>query len=84
VTGTATLSVRSLAERFGERFDRRPVFTGDEEPTALLSNAALAAKRLGPPPTSVDAAIEWTADWVRRGGRTLAKPTHFETRDGRF
>jgi hypothetical protein len=28
--------------------------------------------------------IEWTADWVRRGGATLGKPTHFESRDGSF
>jgi nucleoside-diphosphate-sugar epimerase len=84
VTGTETLSVRALAERFGERLGRRPVFSGEEEPTALLSNAALAAKRLGPPATAIDTAIDWVADWVRRGGRTLAKPTHFETRDGRF
>jgi hypothetical protein len=49
-----------------------------------LSDASLAASRLGVPPTSIDAAIEWTAAWVRSGGRTLAKPTHFETRDGRF
>jgi hypothetical protein len=28
--------------------------------------------------------IGWIADWVRRGGETLDKPTHFEVRDGRF
>jgi len=28
--------------------------------------------------------IEWIADWVRRGGQRHGKPTHFETRDGRF
>jgi len=33
---------------------------------------------------SVDQAIAWVAHWVKHGGRTLDKPSHFETRDGRF
>jgi len=28
--------------------------------------------------------IEWVADWIGMGGATLAKPTHFERRDGLF
>jgi len=28
--------------------------------------------------------IEWVAHWVKMGGPTLGKPTHFESRDGRF
>ena len=24
------------------------------------------------------------ADWLRQGGETLNKPTHFQTRDGKF
>jgi hypothetical protein len=28
--------------------------------------------------------LDWIADWVERGAETLNKPTHFETRDGRF
>jgi hypothetical protein len=28
--------------------------------------------------------MRWVADWVRRGGPTLGKPTHFEVRDGEF
>src|ERR1044071_1563165 len=38
VTGRDTLSVRELAERFGRRFKRPPVFAGKEGPDALLSN----------------------------------------------
>jgi hypothetical protein len=28
--------------------------------------------------------IEWTANWIKQGGATLGKPTHFQTRDGKF
>jgi len=26
----------------------------------------------------------WIADWLRRGGDTLNKPTHFEAQDGKY
>jgi nucleoside-diphosphate-sugar epimerase len=84
VTGPEKLSVRDLAQRFGRLLGRQPSFAGEEQPTALLSDASLAAARLGSPPTAVDAMIEGVAAWLRRGGRTLDKPTHFETRDGSF
>jgi hypothetical protein len=28
--------------------------------------------------------LEWQADWVARGLPSLGKPTHFETRDGKY
>jgi hypothetical protein len=28
--------------------------------------------------------LAWIADWTRRGGANLGKPTHFEARDGKF
>jgi hypothetical protein len=28
--------------------------------------------------------LAWVADWVKRGGQSLGKPTHFEVRDGKF
>jgi hypothetical protein len=28
--------------------------------------------------------IDWIAEWIQSGGTSLGKPTHFETRDGRF
>jgi nucleoside-diphosphate-sugar epimerase len=84
VTGAETLSVRSLATKLGEFLGKKPVLEGTEQPTALLSNASKAVKTFGPPRVSTDQALEWVAHWVKQGGRTLNKPSHFETRDGKF
>jgi nucleoside-diphosphate-sugar epimerase len=85
LSGPETVSVRWLATRFAELFDvPPPVFTGVEAPTALLSNAGRCHRLFGYPRVSLDQMVRWVADWVDRDGVTLDKPTHFETRDGRF
>lgn len=84
VTGRDTLSVRELAERFGRRLGREAVFAGKEGKDALLSNADLLHTTFTPPSTSVDQMIEHVATAVEQNAPTLGKPTHFETRDGRF
>ena len=84
VTGAETLSVRTLAGRFGELLGRKPVLEGTEQPTALLSNPTKAIRTFGPPRVSTEQALQWVAHWVKCGGRTLNKPSHFETRDGKF
>jgi hypothetical protein len=38
----------------------------------------------GPPDVSTAEMIACIADWIREGGLMLNKPTHFQTRDGRF
>jgi hypothetical protein len=57
---------------------------GKESDTALLNNAARAHATFGPPRVTVDQAVQWVAHWVKSNGRTLNKPSHFETRDGKF
>ncbi|NLN20011.1 MAG: NAD(P)-dependent oxidoreductase [Firmicutes bacterium] len=84
VTGPEIVSIRWLAERFGELLGRKPVFVGEEQPTALLSNASRAHQIFGYPRVSLRQMIEWTAEWVKRGGETLGKPTRFQEREGRF
>lgn len=84
VAGPETASVRWIAERFGALFETPPTFTGAEEPTALLSNAARAHQMFGYPGVSLRTLIEWTAEWVRAGGDTHGKDTHFLQREGRF
>jgi nucleoside-diphosphate-sugar epimerase len=84
VTGPEVLSVRAVAERFGNRMGRPVWFTGVEADTALLSDARRALDAFGPMRVRTDQLIEWVAQWVMAGGRTLGNPTHFESRDGRF
>jgi nucleoside-diphosphate-sugar epimerase len=84
VTGPEVLGARAVAGRFGELFGVQPNFTGIEAETALLSNAAAGIAALGPPRVLADQLIGLVADWLARGGRTLDKPTHFESRDGKF
>jgi nucleoside-diphosphate-sugar epimerase len=84
LTGPETISIRQLALRFGAIFGVEPAFLGVEAPTALLSNAGRCYRLFGYPEVTLDEMIEWTAQWVGMGGRTLAKPTHFEVRDGKF
>jgi uncharacterized protein YbjT (DUF2867 family) len=84
VTGPELLSVRSVCQRLSELLGKPARFIGSESPTALLSDASQALAHLGRPEVSADRLIEWVAGWVRGGGRTLDKPTHFESRSGRF
>jgi nucleoside-diphosphate-sugar epimerase len=84
VAGPETLSVRRVAMEFGRLLGKDVTFDGTEGAGALLSNAARAHALFGYPRVSAGRMIAWVADWVRRGGPTLGKPTHFESRDGRF
>jgi nucleoside-diphosphate-sugar epimerase len=84
LTGPETLSVRQIAIRFGEHFGVQPIFEGTESHTALLNNASRCNQLFGYPSIGSEQMIEWTARWIGMGGATHNKPTHFETRDGRF
>ncbi len=84
ITGPELLSVRSLSLQFGQLLNKHVRFTGEESATALLSNALRGAQELGEPRVGAARLIQWIAGWVMRGGRNLGKPTHFESRDGRF
>ncbi len=84
LTGPDRLSVRELSTRLGELMNRPVRFAGKESDTALLSDARIGLERLGTPRVDVDLLLHWIARWVEQGGKSLGKPTHFETRDGTF
>jgi nucleoside-diphosphate-sugar epimerase len=84
VSGPELVSVRRAAEAFGRLFGREAVFEGAEGPAALLANTQRAAALFGYPRVSLDTMVAWTADWIARGMRSLGKPTHFDSSDGRF
>ena len=85
ITGTETLSVRELALEFGRHFGAEPTFAPATEGTsALLNDAGKARSLFGEPKVGTGELIGWIADWIRSGGALLNKPTHFQTRDGKF
>jgi nucleoside-diphosphate-sugar epimerase len=74
--------VRDVASELGELLGSPPLFKGTSSNSALLGNPARLCQALGTPSTSMEQVLRWTADWIKRGGRNLGRPTHFEVRDG--
>ncbi len=84
LTGAETLSVRDTACQLAEQLGRPAVFAGEPGPAAYLNDASRLFARFGKPRVPVGRVIDWTADWVRAGGRSFGKPTHFEVADGTY
>ncbi|HET6181329.1 MAG TPA: NAD-dependent epimerase/dehydratase family protein [Candidatus Sulfotelmatobacter sp.] len=85
ITGPEMLSVRDIALDFGRQFGIEPTFVSTlEGSSALLSDTTKARGLFGRPRVSPAEMIEWIANWIRDGGALLNKPTHFQTRDGKF
>jgi nucleoside-diphosphate-sugar epimerase len=78
------VSIRAIAQAFGERLGVAPVLTGQEATTAWLVDCSEAFRLFGLPRVRLEQMLDWTADWVQRGGASLGKPTHYEARDGRY
>lgn len=84
VTGPEIVSVRWVAEEFGRRFGKRPVFVGQERTDALLNNASRLFRLFGYPRVPLSRMIDWVAQWVAEKRPLYNMPTHYEVRDGRF
>lgn len=84
IAGPETASVRWLAQEFGKLFGKEPQFTGEEQPTAFLSNAAESFRLFGYPKVTLKQMIQLIADWIIHGGKTINKPTHFQERKGKY
>ena len=78
------VAIRDVARALGARLGIEPVLRGQEAPTAWLVDCSEAFRLFGPPQVSLDRMLDWTADWVSRGGASLGKPTHYEARDGKY
>ncbi|HWE41861.1 MAG TPA: NAD(P)-dependent oxidoreductase [Gemmatimonadaceae bacterium] len=84
VTGGEAIAVRAAAQELARRMRREATFSGEEAPTALLSDSAKMRKLLGPPAMPLGTLFDWVAAWVSAGNPLLGKPTGFEKRDGAF
>ena len=84
VSGPEVVSIRELAKEFGKRFQKNADLTGQEAKTAWLVDTTAAQRLFGRPRVPLAKMIDWQADWIARGGPSLNKPTHFETRDGKY
>lgn len=84
VTGKEMIRLKTVAEKFGQSFGREPVFVGTESDECLLSNASKSIEWFGENLVTVDEMIDMVSDWVKNGGETIDKPTHFQERKGNF
>ncbi len=84
VAGPEILSIRSVCEKFGAMLNKSPTFVGTEKTDALISNGQLGHRLYGYPSVPVEQLMLWIAGWVASGGENINKPTHFETRDGKY
>ena len=84
VAGPELLSVRKVAEEIGRLMNKSPKLVGTEATDALISNGQLGHRLFGYPRVTIQHMITWIANWVMAGGASLGKPTHFETRDGKY
>ncbi|MFV2035356.1 MAG: NAD-dependent epimerase/dehydratase family protein [Halocynthiibacter sp.] len=84
ISGRTATPIKWLAEEFAKRFGKKPAFSGTPASSAWLINCDKAAGMFGEPAVPIDKMIDWSADWVAKGGVNLGKPTHFEVRDGAY
>jgi hypothetical protein len=76
--------IRQVAEEFGQRFGRAPVFMGHEAGNAWIADPSESYRLFGPPTVALGRMLDLVAEHLQAGGRLLGKPTHFESRDGKF
>jgi len=84
VTGTEKVSIRSVAERLGQLLGKPAIVVGQEAESAWLADARESVRLFGPAETPLETMLQMVADHQLAGGKLLGKPTHFETRDGKF
>ena len=85
VTGPETASVTAIAEELGRLLGKKVEYlhpvSGEQ---CYLNNAGKMASLFGAPSVPLGVMLHWQAEWLRSGGASFGKPTHFEVHDGRF
>lgn len=84
VTGPENADVRRTAATLGKALGKSVRFVGEPADTAYLNDASKMFGMFGMPTVELDTLIEWQAEWLLAGGRSLGKPTHFEERNGNY
>lgn len=84
VTGPESAGVHRTAKMLGAALGKEVTFVGEAADTAYLNNAGKMFRMFGYPEVPLDTLIEWQAEWLQSGGRSLGKPTHFEERNGNY
>ncbi|GAB2678474.1 NAD(P)-dependent oxidoreductase [Saccharopolyspora gloriosae] len=84
ITGPEIVSIRRLAEHFGEIFGREPRFDGVESGNAYVMDGSELQREFGFPGTTLAEMVDEVAAWVAESGPTIGKPTKFQQRDGLF
>lgn len=83
IGGPESVSVRLLAQRFGELYGKKVEFVG-EEANCCFVNCDKATEMYGYPKVPLWTMIRWVAEWVQSNKPTFGKPSKFEIRSGVF
>lgn len=84
ITGPETVSVKYAATLLAEHLGKGVSFQGEPGGAVYLNNASFAAEKFGYPSVSMHELIRLQAAWLKKGGRSLGKPTHFEVTTGKY
>lgn len=84
VTGPETASVEDTALKMGKLMGKEVRFKATPGEWNYLNNAGLMCRLFGYPHVSLDELIELQAQWIKNGGLSIGKPTHFEVNNGKF
>lgn len=84
LTGPETLSVAAIAHRIGALSGREVTLVDEPQATALLSDSSRCMALFGYPTVSAETLVRWQTAWLEAGLPTIAKPTKWAVRDGKF
>lgn len=84
ITGSETVSVKYIAEKFAHFMGKDISYSGVSQDKCYLNNASKSFTLFGNPRIGLEHMVRWQAKWLMNGGSSLGKPTHFEINNGKF